>query len=249
MSIHKKFGVVVGAAFLAMLSGCAADVGAGTSPGGSEEGALEPNTQTFAAHQEKSGETEKGCTIRADAWKSGGSANFVTIGVGPYASWTACPEWCPANSFVYNVALRSEAGLGSAGDDTALNAITLGCYDRTTGAYTGNITSTQAGFGSWLATATVLPYVVSNPVVGGNMKIEGPQGSGDDTAANAVQLQALNSSLVTPNASTAFGTWGASIQKCPSGFAVCGVETKVEGNQGGGDDTSLNGIAFTCCAF
>ena len=248
MSIHKTVGAVVGAAFLAMLSGCAADVASSAGKGGSEEGALEPNTETFKANPEKSGDTQKACTIRADAWKTGSSANFVTIGTGPFASWTACPEWCPANSFVYNVALRSEGSLGSGGDDTALNAITLGCYDRSTGAYTGNITSTQGGFGSWLATATVLPYVVGNPVVGGNMKIEGSQGSGDDTAANAVQLKAFNTSIVTPNASTAFGSWGT-MQSCPSGFAVCGVETKVEGNQGSGDDTSLNGIAFTCCAF
>jgi len=247
MSIQTKISRVVGGALLTVLAGCAVD-GSGAPQGGSEEGALEPVTQTFKANQETSGDTTKSCTVRADAWKTGGLANFVTIGTGPFASWTACPDWCPANSFVYTVALRSEAGLGSSGDDTALNAITLGCFDRSTGAYMGDITSTQGGFGTWLAGSTVLPFNVNNPVIGGNMKIEGNQGSGDDTAANAVQLEAKNSSLVTPNASTAFGNWGT-LQACPAGFAVCGVETKVEGNQGSGDDTSLNGIAFTCCSF
>ena len=35
---------------------------------------------------------------------------------------------------------------------------------------------------------------------------------------------------------------------CPSGTAICGIKTKVEGFQlGGGDDTGLNQAEFYCC--
>lgn len=229
--------------FAALLSGCSADASSGEGGEVSEVGALEPNTTTFPANAASSGDTKKACGGRPDA--TGSSA---TIGTGSWGAWPACYDWCPNNSLVYNVALRSEGSLGAGGDDTAMNGISLGCYDKNTGAYTGNITSVVGSFGSWLATSTVTPYVVGNPVIGGKMKIEAPQGGGDDTAANAVSLKSLNSSFVTPNASTAFGAWGAEAN-CPANQAICGVMTRVEGNQGNGDDTSLNGVRFACCAL
>jgi hypothetical protein len=239
-NLQMRMGVLVAGMTAVLLGGCAADAGSGQ---GSEEGALEPITSTFPANAASGGDTQKACGSRPDA--TGSSA---TIGTGSWGSWASCYDWCPNNSFVYNVALRSEGPLGSNGDDTAMNGISLGCYDKNTGAYTGQITSTVGPWGSWLATSTVAPYTVGNPVIGGKMKIEAPVGGGDDTAANAVSLKSLNSSFVTPDAATAFGSWGA-VSSCPANQAICGVMTRVEGNQGNGDDTSLNGVRFACCSF
>jgi len=236
-----RAGVLVAGMLAALLGACGADAGSGQGGEVSEEGALEPITSTFPANAVSSGDVQKACGSRPDS--SGSSA---TIGFGTWGLFAACYDWCPNNSLVYNVALRSEGSLGSAGDDTALNGISLGCYDKNTGAYTGQITSVVGPYGgAFLAASNVTPYSIGNPVVGGKMKIEAPI-SGDDTAANAVQLKSLNGSWVTPNTNTAFGTWGAE-QSCPANQAICGVKTKVEPDQGSGDDTELNGVVFACC--
>lgn len=44
-----------------------------------------------------------------------------------------------------------------------------------------------------------------------------------------------------------FGGWGSWSDQCGTGEAVCGVTTRVEGDQGGGDDTALNDLTLTCC--
>ncbi|MGA7979700.1 MAG: hypothetical protein WCA32_05670 [Chromatiaceae bacterium] len=43
-----------------------------------------------------------------------------------------------------------------------------------------------------------------------------------------------------------WGTWkGAAF--CPDNHYVCGIEQKVEPQQGNGDDTALNAVRFYCC--
>ena len=48
------------------------------------------------------------------------------------------------------------------------------------------------------------------------------------------------------------GPWGEwyTATYCPKNYYVCGLEQKLEGNQGskyGEDDTALNGVALRCC--
>ena len=43
-----------------------------------------------------------------------------------------------------------------------------------------------------------------------------------------------------------FGKWSDPVF-CPPGYYVCGLRQKVEGNQGSGDDTSMNAVSFYCC--
>ena len=173
---------------------------------------------------------------------------FMTIGTGSWGSWQTCYDICPANSFAYSVAIRAEASQG-AGDDTAMNGIKLECYDRNTGGYMGFITSHAGFWGDWLPRIVPTPYVVGNPYVSGLMRIEAPQGIGDDTAANDVAMRGLmETTFNTPPWATPWGTWGQ-VAWCPTGTAICGVNTRMEAPQGVGDDTALNGVAFACCNF
>ena len=51
----------------------------------------------------------------------------------------------------------------------------------------------------------------------------------------------------TPNQGL-WGTFGRWSQSCAPNSAVCGIQDKIEGSQGGGDDTSLNDIRLYCCS-
>jgi len=203
---------------------------------------LEEVTEMYPAVTSNVGMTEKSCTIpRTDV------VGYITIGSGSWGSWQACYDFCPAGSFTYSVILRSESTQG-AGDDTAMNGIAIACYNRTNGAYQGYVTSNAGYWGNWVAWANVNPYYTNNPFVSGKMKIEPSQGSGDDTAANIAALKSINGVWIQPDANTSWGSWNSETA-CPSGSAICGINTRVESTQGSGDDTALNGIAFACCSF
>jgi hypothetical protein len=232
---------VNGIGMVAVALGAIAFMPACSNEEGMDTTALKDPTAAFAAPQGTTGDTTKACPTRPDLASSFSLAN------GSFGSWQACYQLCPAGSFAYGTYLRSEVSQGG-GDDSALNAIQLDCYNKTTGAYTGFITSQIGPWGTWGARAVTNPYVVGNPIIGGQMKVEGPQGLGDDTAANAVVLRALNGTNSTPPVNTSWGSWQP-LRTCAAGQAVCGVNTRVEGSQGVGDDSSLNGIAFACCSF
>jgi hypothetical protein len=190
------------------------------------------------------GINDKACVVTRTDYNSS-----ITIGDGGWGDWDPnCFEFCPMGSFAYAANLKAEGSqLGN--DDTALNAVSLHCYDRTGLGFTGYVESLMGAYGTWRATGTTNPYTLANPFVGGSMKIEGAQGSGDDTSANQVRLEDKDGGNLTVLATgTTYGTWRNHVV-CPPNTAVCGIRTKLESNQGGGDDTMLNGVALACCNF
>lgn len=173
------------------------------------------------------------------------------MGEGPWGSWEACYHYCPEGSFAYGLRLKSEPSLGSGGDDTALNGVKLRCWNPSTGAFVREEAAAESPWGEYLDYAECSAW--SEPLAGGQMRIEASQGGGDDTSANELigwchDPQLSSGPLITPPTHTHWGTLG-SIRSCPIGSAVCGVRTKREPSLGGGDDTAVNGVQFRCCDF
>jgi hypothetical protein len=188
--------------------------------------------------------TDKACGTRPDF-----AGSTVVIGSGFWGFWDDCFDWCPVDSFPYAANVRSESAQGS-GDDTAINGLSLHCYNRFTAAFTEYITGRQGDYGTWHSTGTTYPYHVNNPIKGGGMKIESPQGSGDDTAANSIKISDLEGGSPTHlSSATGWGTWNTlSSFNCPGSTVACGIKAREEFADDD-DNTAINGVEFACCHF
>jgi hypothetical protein len=158
---------------------------------------------------------------------------------GPWGSWTNT-AFCPANTWAAGYTMRVEASQGS-GDDTALNAVALYCYDRA-GRYVATVYSHTGYWGQWVtgrfcAQGAFFTYF--------RLKREASQGSGDDTSANSVGFWCSNG-VGVEGAGGPWGTYG-SWQGGFTNAAVCGIAVRVESPQGSGDDTALNNVQLTWC--
>jgi Vitelline membrane outer layer protein I (VOMI) len=222
------------------VGGCAVDASDGGSDASQVDGLkLPPPGEFHSGSVEGDASTQKACQVtRPDVVTS------VTIGAGHWGSWN-CWDYCSAGSYAYGVSQKSESPRGS-GDDTALNGVRLDCYYKNNASPAGFVTSGQSGWGAWQPGAFAQPFTTSNPFVGGRMRIEGPQGSGDDSAGNQVAMTAVNGVESLPSSMTGWGSWN-STTSCPLGTAVCGIQTRTEPNRGSGDDTALNGVNLACC--
>ncbi|MCI5222596.1 MAG: hypothetical protein D3924_07990 [Candidatus Electrothrix sp. AR4] len=160
----------------------------------------------------------------------------VTNG-GSWGSWT--PTYmCPNFTYVEGIALKVESGQGG-GDDTALNNVRLYCSDGST------VESNDAHtWGTW---GSSVECTSGRYMTGYKLKIEGDQGSGDDTAANSMEGICTDGATIVPTNGGAWGSWGNAVS-CPAGKRVCGAALKIEANQGSdGDDTGVNDVALFCC--
>ncbi|XP_045182470.2 vitelline membrane outer layer protein 1-like [Mercenaria mercenaria] len=178
----------------------------------------------------------------------------VTNG-GQYGYWSAA-EYCPPGTFASGFSMKNEADQFN-GDDTALNAIKLTCTDTSGHAQLGyQVTSGEGPFGSWSKEEKCQQQSgMHNFLVGFSLQVEGPQGNGDDTSANYIKFRCRNyddnssgSELNHPPGNGIWGSYGAWSDTCGRNSAICGLATKVESQQGGGDDTGLNDVIFYCCS-
>jgi hypothetical protein len=110
----------------------------------------------------------------------------------------------------------------------------------------------DGSWGTWRTTAYCPP---GQYALGYRMRVEGNQGSGDDTSLNAVQLDCqVPFAAVGQTVSSHDGLWGGwgSTRYCsnarswaPSNF-MSGARIRIESSQGGGDDTAANDVTFLC---
>ena len=87
----------------------------------------------------------------------------------------------------------------------------------------------------------------TNVLTAFQLKVEPPQGgNNDDSAANDARFRCSNGDVLSVSNGAAEGLWGDWSDSCPLG--ICGIEVKVEADQGAfGDDSSLNDARFQCC--
>ena len=156
---------------------------------------------------------------------------------GPFGEWGS-EERCPSGQWAYAISLRVEDSQGG-GDDTALNGIRLSCGTPT---YPLEISSSVGNWGDWSNSTKC----TNGFITGARLRIEPRQGGGDDTGAVDAEFYCQDGQTLGGDLHLSWGEW-TERQTCQVGTAICGIRTKVEGSQGGGDDTAFNDAEFTCC--
>ena len=188
------------------------------------------------------GSSEAESVIRVLSRKGELHAKRVGPFGGPFGAWAGQFQRCPGQSLAYGFSDKVEPALGG-GDDTALNGIKLWCVDLPDLQSNNYITSDQQQWGGWgerMDCGDRRSYIA-----GARLRIESPQGAGDDTGGVDVELWCSNG-VKLGNGGHGWGAW-RDWSYCPANTAICGIRTKVEPPQGGGDDTALNDAEFECC--
>ncbi|XP_053319895.1 vitelline membrane outer layer protein 1-like [Spea bombifrons] len=156
----------------------------------------------------------------------------------PWGSWGRVDR-CPSGHVARGFSIKAEPIQGR-GDDTAVNGIQLRCVPRSGAFYEVPIKSAEGKWGSWSSSL----WCPDGYLRSFSLKVEAPQGSGDDTAVNNIQFRCSNNNVLE-GSGLPWGTYGPWSRSCQTG--ICGIRTKVEPPQGDGDDTALNDVEFYCC--
>lgn len=145
-------------------------------------------------------------------------------------------EYCPENTFVRGMRLKTEAAQGP-GDDTSLNGITFMCGfigepQRVLHSHSRQI---QSLVGKW-GTNGVSYECPEGYAVGFQLRSEPSQKHHDDTAANNLRIfcstSALNNNVsYLEGSGLSWGDW-TEPQLCKYGKAMCGIRTQVEAEKG-----------------
>jgi PKD repeat protein len=161
---------------------------------------------------------------------------------GHWGAWAGQFQRCPDQTLAYGFADKVEPPQGG-GDDTALNGIKIWCVSLPDLQSNSYITSDVAQWGDWserLDCGDRRSYIA-----GARLRIEAPLGSGDDTGAVDVEFSCSNGTILR-NGGPGWGAW-TDWRYCPASTAICGIKTRIEPPQGGGDDTALDDVEFQCC--
>ncbi|KAE9546989.1 hypothetical protein FO519_009798, partial [Halicephalobus sp. NKZ332] len=170
--------------------------------------------------------------------------SFHLNGVG---KWHAM-EHCPPNMYAVGKQLKIEENQGF-GDDTGLNAVALYCDFLNSTSYTNRhrITSGVGPFGNW---QNVKYCPQGQVIVGFYIQTINPPFSDDMGMVNFLAL--CEDPFGSRDPSHLFKNFTPAHQEkfrdhiCPRGYAVYGIQTRVQEAQGSGDDTGLNDVNLDC---
>ncbi|XDV37981.1 hypothetical protein PO909_007484 [Leuciscus waleckii] len=159
-----------------------------------------------------------------------------------WGSW-GFKSMSPSGRYAAGFSLKVESYLLFGGDDTALNGIRLYCVDQSKDSNDySSIESDVGGWGEW----TDVKWCPSGFLSAFQLKVESPQGKGDDTAANNIRFKCSGGDVLY-GGGTNWGEWGFWSPTC-EGTGICGIQTRIEQSQGSeGDDTALNDVRMFCC--
>ena len=106
---------------------------------------------------------------------------------GRWGSWGP-REMCPSGTYAAGFSLRVEDPIQ--GDDTALNGIRLHCIDvsKASSKSYRDFSSVQSDVGSW-GLWTDIKWCPSGFLRSFQLRVERPQGDGDDTVANNIRFR------------------------------------------------------------
>jgi hypothetical protein len=247
---RMRAGVILGISLMGFLTACESGPQETTLDAGIGGVPLEDTVGDPPAEKPPQQAGAKACPADRPGFMS-----WFTVSNGLYGDWAGCWSWCPSGKFVY----RYQEMVEDTGhdDDTAENAIALGCYDRNTGAFDSWITSSTGWWGSWYMSG--ISASTESPAIGATVFQQPSQGSGDDLTMLRLNLWMKNGAITqAPNPlfdftgggpTTGIHNYNESAQ-CPTGQAICGIKTRLESKQGThADDTALNGVRIACCKF
>ncbi|XP_053160404.1 vitelline membrane outer layer protein 1-like [Hemicordylus capensis] len=153
----------------------------------------------------------------------------------PWGNWDK-PHYCPKGyAHAFQLKVQDYQGALSWEDDTGLNGIRLHCTDGTT------IESTVGKWGTWQE----IESCPKGNLQQFSLQVEEHQGIRDDTAANNIRFR-CEFGVVLEGLGHNWGKFGDWSESCAPGF-ICGIITKMDIDQGIGDDTALNDVKFYCC--
>ncbi|XP_063057058.1 vitelline membrane outer layer protein 1 homolog [Engraulis encrasicolus] len=167
-----------------------------------------------------------------------GSPTIIKVHNGGYWGGWDDVRFCPLGSYAYGFSLKVEGKQGG-GDDTALNGIQLHCRDKDR--HIASVTS-EMRWGDWTdyqlcpGDARLKSF---------QLRVERPQGNGDDTAANNIRFRCTDGTVLEGHGLD-WGDWGSWSGECPRG--ICSMMARLERPVGDGDDTALNDVQMFCCA-
>lgn len=114
----------------------------------------------------------------------------------------------------------------------------------------GEVVSTIGPFGGFWGDWHSMDLCPAGKLAYGfDIKVEGSQGAGDDTALNGIRLTCGLNNIPTSEITSGQGGWGSwrGGKACTAGEYLTGARMMIEGKQGSlSDDTAADNIAFRC---
>lgn len=182
-----------------------------------------------------------------------GKVSYLTVSMGDFNSQDVVPtsseadgswgNWgekakCPIGMFAWGYSLKIEKSLS--GDNTGLNSIKMFCSEN---AISNPIESATGQWGDWSETYSCSP--ANGPLKGFAMRTLWPRDHEDEVVATDILGICGDGTRIGGEMPEDWGSWSSDFM-CPKDLNTVGFITRIEGYQGDGDDTAMNGMRMYC---